>query len=123
MSNLSDTETSEAGGQPLTPVKILALVGMAVGMTVFLGSLYKGMSIDPRVDMHGRLVAYTAVLGGFAVGIACRSALHDALRTHLLRRDGPHLRPRRHPLRSRHALTRKGLFSFRRPLAPGGARC
>ena len=69
------SETSVSAPKPLTPAKILALLGLAVSSAVFLGGLFIGMSIDPRVDMHGRLVAYTTGLGGFAAVVACRTAL------------------------------------------------
>lgn len=75
MSDPSTLEPSATAAKPLTAAKVLALIGMTVGMTVFLGGMFIGMSIHPQEDMHGRLVAYTAALGGFALGIACRVAL------------------------------------------------
>lgn len=59
----------------LAPYEILAIIGLAVGMLVFAGGLMIGITIDPRVALHDRLVAYTAGLGGMAFGLGCRCVL------------------------------------------------
>lgn len=62
---------SEAQSRKITPFQILALVGMGLGLLVFAGGLMLGISIDPRVDLPSRLLAYTVALGGFTVAMAC----------------------------------------------------
>ena len=69
------SETSETSERKLSPVQILAIIGLGLASVVFLGGIFIGMSIDPRVDMASRLQAYTASLGGLAAAFACRWAL------------------------------------------------
>ncbi|HJV33291.1 MAG TPA: hypothetical protein VJ694_04660 [Patescibacteria group bacterium] len=59
----------------LSPVAILAIIGLGIGMLVFAGGLMIGITIDPRVALHDRLVAYTAGIGGLAFGLGCRCVL------------------------------------------------
>lgn len=66
---------SETSERKLSPVQILAIIGLGLAAAVFLGGLFIGMSIDPRVDMASRLTAYTAGLGGLAAVFACRWVL------------------------------------------------
>lgn len=65
----------ETPTRKLSPVQILAIIGLSLGSLVFLGGLFIGMEIDPRVDLPSRLLAYTTALGGLATAFACRWAL------------------------------------------------
>lgn len=69
------SEASEAPARKLTFLNVLALFGLAGFSAVFLGALFIGMSIDPRVDMHSRLVAYTASCAGLTGALVCNWAL------------------------------------------------
>lgn len=54
---------------------LTAIVVMAAGLIAFLYGLGRGMAIDPRVDMHGRMVAYAIGTGGLAAAFAAHLAL------------------------------------------------
>lgn len=69
------SETSETSERKLTPAQVLGIIGLGLASVVFLGGLFIGMSIDPRVDMPSRLLAYTTALGGLTVALACRWTL------------------------------------------------
>lgn len=58
-----------------SPKQIAAIIGLGLCLLVFAGGLMIGITIDPRVDLHGRLVAYTVGLGGFSAAMAFRWAL------------------------------------------------
>ena len=69
------TETTEATESPNTPAKYLAIIGLGLCLLVFAGGMMIGITIDPRVDLPSRLLAYTAALGGLTGAFACRWAL------------------------------------------------
>lgn len=58
-----------------TPAQYAALAIMVAGFTAFLYGLGRGMAIDPRVDMHGRMVAYAIGVGGLTAASVCQYAL------------------------------------------------
>ena len=68
---------SETSVRKMSSTKILSLIGMGFGWLVFLGGMWMGMSIDPRVDLPSRLLAYTTALGGITTVFACRWAMAE----------------------------------------------
>jgi hypothetical protein len=66
---------SETKESPFTALKVICIIGLGLGMTVFAGGLMIGISLDPRVDMPSRLLAYVTALGGLTVAFASRWAL------------------------------------------------
>lgn len=55
--------------------KAALLVVMALGFLAFMYGLGRGIAIDPRVDMHGRMVAYAIGMGGLTAAFASQCAL------------------------------------------------
>lgn len=69
------SDTSDTSARQPTPIFVLAMLGMVLGSAVFLGGMFIGMEIDPRVDMPSRLFAYTVALFGLTTLCACRWTL------------------------------------------------
>ena len=66
---------TETTARKITPGMVIGIIGLGIGMLVFAGAMMIGITIDPRVDLHGRLVAYTASLAGLAAAMGFRSSL------------------------------------------------
>ncbi|HTK59709.1 MAG TPA: hypothetical protein VL283_00745 [Candidatus Baltobacteraceae bacterium] len=69
------SETSVTTERKPTPTQIVAIIGLGLCLLVFAGGLMIGITIDPRVDLPSRLLAYTTALGGLSAAMACRWVL------------------------------------------------
>lgn len=59
--------------------ELLLFGGYLLGVIVFSFGLLIGISIDSRVDLYSRLVAYTIATSGLTVALACRCAEQKSL--------------------------------------------
>lgn len=66
---------SETSERKISPLEIIAIIGLSISMLAFAGGMMIGITIDPRVDLHSRLLAYTVALGGLSAAMAFRWVL------------------------------------------------
>lgn len=68
-----------SGYRIFSNTELLLFGGYCLGLIVFALGLLVGISINPRVDLHSRLVAYTFATSGLTVALACRFAEQKSL--------------------------------------------
>ena len=58
-------------------LKLPATIGMITGWVLFVLCLGIGISIDPRLNLPGRMFAYAVGFSGMTVALACHWALAE----------------------------------------------
>lgn len=67
-----EQDGGSGGARNFSITEVLAYIGYRFGLIFLSLGLIVGISIDPRVNLHGRLGAYAFGAGGLTLALICK---------------------------------------------------